>query len=331
MLRPRRSDVRRFRYALGASVAAHALFIGFLLVRLPMSKPPEPPEPPPIEMAFEDSGPPATPHKADTPAPKPAPAPAPTPTDAPPAPTPPTPEPVEEPQPPPPPPQAVPPPAESKTPPLPDVKTPEKMVDDSAEPIKAAPPKPSPPSTSKQVAPPSPQTQPVDKLPETPSFSHITQPNPAKKTQTDSHSLLATLDAFRADQKQTHPPKARANPKQGGAPNGGGSPNGDITSALSDAQQKAIGSGVRPCYTEDTAARNYASFSAYLIVTVDQNGEARIVRFTPATQAKMNADPSYRALAERAREAVLSPRCAKLPVPSGFLGKSHDLIFVFRP
>ncbi len=136
MLRPRRSDVRRFRYALGASVAAHALFIGFLLVRMPMSKPPEPPEPPPIEMAFEDSGPPATPHKADTPAPKPAPAPAPTPTDAPPAPTPPTPQPVEEPPPPAPPPPPIPPPAESKTPPLPDVKTPEKMVDDTAEPIK---------------------------------------------------------------------------------------------------------------------------------------------------------------------------------------------------
>ncbi|CDG38441.1 MULTISPECIES: hypothetical protein [Asaia] len=331
MLRPRRSDVRRFRYALGASVAAHALFIGFLLVRLPMSKPPEPPEPPPIEMAFEDSGPPATPHKADTPAPKPAPAPAPTPTDAPPAPTPPTPQPVEEPPPPAPPPPPIPPPAESKTPPLPDVKTPEKMVDDSAEPIKASPPKPSPPSASKQVAPPSPQTQPVDKLPETPTFSHITQPNAAKKTQADSHSLLATLDALRADQKQTHPPKARANPQQGGAHNGGGAPNGDITNALSSAQQKAIGGSVRRCYSEDTEARNYASFSAHLIVTIDATGEARMARFAPDTQAKAASDPSYRALAERARDAVLSPTCSKLPIPSNLLGKTHELKFVFRP
>lgn len=296
-----------------------------------MSKPPEPKEPPPIEMEFENAGPPAVPHKADKPAPKPAPAPAPVPNDAPPSPTPPLPKQTEEPPPPPPPPQPVPPPAESKPTPLPPVKMPPKVVDESAEPLKAAPPKPSPPSPSHQVAPPSPQTQPVDKLPETPTFSHITQPNAAKKTQADSHSLLATLDSFRADQKQTHAPKARANPQQGGAPNGGGVPNGDITRALSAADQRAIGGSVRRCYAEDTEARNYASFSAHLIVTVDASGEARLARFAPDTQAKVNSDPSYRALAERARDAVLSPTCSKLPIPSNLLGKTHELRFVFRP
>ncbi|AOX19225.1 energy transducer TonB [Kozakia baliensis] len=331
MLRPRRADNRRFRLALGASISAHALFVAWLLVRMPMSKPPEPKEPPPIEMEFENAGPPAVPHKADKPAPKPAPAPAPVPNDAPPSPTPPLPKQTEEPPPPPPPPQPVPPPAESKPTPLPPVKMPPKVVDESAEPLKAAPPKPSPPSPSHQVAPPSPQTQPVDKLPETPTFSHITQPNAAKKTQADSHSLLATLDSFRADQKQTHAPKARANPQQGGAPNGGGVPNGDITRALSAADQRAIGGSVRRCYAEDTEARNYASFSAHLIVTLDASGEARLARFAPDTQAKVNSDPSYRALAERARDAVLSPTCSKLPIPSNLLGKTHELRFVFRP
>lgn len=331
MLRPRRADTRRFRRALGASIGAHALLVVWLLVRMPLSKPPEPPEPPAVEMEFTQSGPPATPHKADKPAPKPAPAPAPTPTDAPPSPTPPLPQPTEEPPPPPPPPQPVPPPAESKPVPLPDVKVPPKMTDESAEPLKAAPPKPTPPSPSHQVAPPTPQTQPVDKLPETPTFSHITQPNKAKKTVADSHSLLATLDSFRADQKQTHAPTARANPKQGGAPDGGGAPNGDITRALSNADQKAIGGSVRRCYAEDTEARNYASFSAHLIVTVDATGEARMARFAPDTQARVNNDPAYRALAERARDAVLSPTCSKLPIPSNLLGQTHELRFVFRP
>lgn len=251
-------------------------------------------------MEFDQAGPPTHPVKGDHPAPTPAPAPAPVKNEAPPAPTPPLKAPTEEPPPPPPPPQPVPPPPQTPQK-LPDVKLPPKMTDESAEPVLASPPKPSPPSKSAMVAPPSPQTEKVDKLPDTPKFSHLTQPNAAKKTVSDSHSLMATLDSFRADQKQTHAPTARANPPQGGAPNGGGVPNGDITKSLSMADQKAIGGSVRRCYTEDTEARNYASFVAHLVVTVDAAGEARIVKFAPDTAAKMASDPSYRVLAERAR------------------------------
>ncbi|MFT9299124.1 MAG: energy transducer TonB, partial [Gluconobacter sp.] len=233
--------------------------------------------------------------------------------------------------PPPPPPQPVPPTPETKPQPLPPTKLPPKITEPSPEPVPASPPKPSPPSKSAMVAPPSPQTQKADKLPDTPKFSHLTQPNASKNTQADSHSLLATLDSFRSDQKQTHAPKAKANPPQGGAPDGGGVPNGDITKSLSMADQKAIGGSVRRCYTEDTEARNYASFVAHLIVTVDATGEARLVKYAPDTAAKMAADPSYRVLAERARDAVLSPTCAHLPIPSNLLGQTHQLRFVFRP
>lgn len=331
MVRPRRSDQRRFRRALGVSLGGHVLFLVGLVIRMPATKPPEPPEPPPVEITFEKPGPTAVAHKADKPAPKPAPAPAPTLTDAPPAPTPPEPKTVEEPPPPPPPPEPVPPPAESKPVPLPDVKLPPKVVDESTEPLKAAPAKPAPPSPSKEVAPPMPETKPADKLPETPKFSHITQPHKTKNATPETHSLLSTLDKLRADQKQTHPPKSRANPQQGGAPNGGGAPDGDITKALSAAEQHNIGSEVRKCYAEDTAARNYASFSAHMIVTVDASGVARMARFAPDTQARASSDPAYRALAERARDAVLSPKCAKLPIPSKLLGATHELRFVFRP
>ena len=100
---------------------------------------------------------------------------------------------------------------------------------------------------------------------------------------------------------------------------------------MSAGDQRAIGGAVRRCYTEDTAAKNYASFVAHLIVTVDSSGEARIVKFAPETQAKMNSDVSYRALAERARAAVLSPTCSKLPIPKNLLGQTQTLKFVFRP
>lgn len=330
-MRPRRSDRRRFRNALLGSVGVHAALILYLVVRIPFEKPPEPPEPPAVQMEFEEAGPPTHPIKADHPAPKPAPAPAPVKNEAPPSPTPPLKAPTEEPPPPPPPPQPVPPTPETKPQPLPPTKLPPKITEPSPEPVPASPPKPSPPSKSAMVAPPSPQTQKADKLPDTPKFSHLTQPNASKNTQADSHSLLATLDSFRSDQKQTHAPKAKANPPQGGAPDGGGVPNGDITKSLSMADQKAIGGSVRRCYTEDTEARNYASFVAHLIVTVDATGEARLVKYAPDTAAKMASDPSYLVLAERARDAVLSPTCAHLPIPSNLLGQTHQLRFVFRP
>ena len=129
-----------------------------------------------------------------------------------------------------------------------------------------------------------------------------------------------------ADQKQTHPPKHRYNPAQGGAPNGGGAPEGDITNALSLAQQRAVGNSVKRCYTEDTEARNYATFGAHLRVTVDATGTARL-----ADIVSPSADPALRAFQERAREAVLDPACASLPLPGRFTGQTHTLDFVFRP
>ncbi|NHO33717.1 energy transducer TonB [Acetobacter fallax] len=333
MVRPRRSDTILMQRSLMASGALHLLVLAaFLLVIPPLPKPPEPPEPPPIQMEFEgassDNGPPA---KSSTPSSKPAPAPAPEKTEAPPTPTPPKPAPTEETPPPPPPPPPVPPPPQTETPPLPDTPIPPKVEAPSPDAIKAPPTPPAPPQKSHAVAPPSPQTQPTDALPATALPSHITQPNKAKKTEPDTHSLLETLDAFRSDSKQTHAPQAKANPRQGGAPDGGGTPDGDVTGKMSAGDQRAIGGEVRRCYTEDTAAKDYATFSAHLIVTVDPAGEARIVTFAPETQAKMTADPSYRALAERARAAVLSPTCSKLPIPKNLLGQTHQLKFVFRP
>ena len=330
MVRPRRSEQILLRRSLYLSGGAHIALLLALLLSLPAPKPPEEP-PPVVEMQFESADSGGSTAKADKPSPTPAPAPAPVPNDAPPTPEPPKPVPNEESPPPPPPPQPIPPPPVPEAEKLPDTPIPPKADEPSPDVVKTPPSPPSPPKATPSVAPPSPVTEPTDTLPDTPIPSHITQPNKAKKTQTDSHSLLETLDSFRSDQKQTHAPTAKANPVQGGAPNGGGSPTGDITRSLSVGEQKAIGGAVRRCYTEDTAAKNYATFVAHLIVTVDATGEARIVQFAPQTQAQMNADPSYRALAERARAAVLSPTYSKLPIPKNLLGQTRQLKFIFRP
>ena len=331
MARPRRFDQVLLRRSLYTSGALHVALIVAMLVTLPHTPPPEEPRPAPVEMDFEpsdNSGGPSA--KADAPSTEPKP-PAPQAQEAPPTPTPPKDVPNEEPPPPPPPPPPVPPPPEPQVEKLPDEPVPPKAEEPSPEAIKTPPSRPTPVKPSPMVAPPSPITQQADQVPDMVVPSHITQPNKVKKSVPDTHSLLATLDAFRADQKQTHPPKARANPLAGGAPGGGGSPVGNIVGSLSVGQQKAIGAQVRRCYTEDTAAKDYASFVAHLVVTVDGTGEARIVQFSPETQARMDSDSSYRALAERARAAVLNPTCSKLPIPKELLGQPQQLKFVFRP
>ncbi|MBS0986146.1 energy transducer TonB [Acetobacter thailandicus] len=330
MSAPYRSDQRLLRRSLYVSGGVHVAVLLALIISVPPVPPPEEP-PTVVEMQFEGAESGGASAKADKPDTSPAPAPAPEEKQAPPSPEPPKPVPEEEAPPPPPPPQPVPPPSVPQPEKLPDTPLPPKAQEPSPEAVKTPPSPPAPPKPMQKVVPPSPITQPAEELPDAVIPSHITQPNKAKKTQQDSHSLLETLEAFRAEQPQTHPPKARANPTQGGSPHGGGTPDGDITRSMSSGEQKAIGSAVRRCYTEDTAARNYATFVAHLVVTVDADGEARIVTFAPETQARMNADASYRALAERARSAVLSPTCSKLPIPKKLLGQTRQLKFVFRP
>lgn len=172
--------------------------------------------------------------------------------------------------------------------------------------------------------------QKADKKVMKPKLSRTHQLHETPKPQADSRSLLSTLDSYRIEQKQEHAPRAHANPQQGGSPHGGGRPDGD-TRALSSGEQRAIGAAVQRCYQEDTAARNYTQFEAHLVVTVDGTGEAHLVTFAAETAARMASDPAYRVQAERARSAVLSPVCARLPIPSRMLGQRRQLRFVFKP
>ena len=158
------------------------------------------------------------------------------------------------------------------------------------------------------------------------------QPNLTKNPAPDTSSLLNTLAAFQADQKQTKAPTHAYNPSKGGAHNAGGQLHGNLTGALSEGQRKTIGDSVRRCYSEDTAAKDYASYYADMVVTVDAEGVVRDVKLDAAFQAKANADPSYRAFAERAEHAVLLAECAKLPIPPNLLGQpSAQFKFRFRP
>lgn len=293
---------------------------------------PQPPLPEPkpdeqtVTMVYETTGgahPAAkSAHKAAVPAP-----PSPVEAKAPPAPKPPKPQPVEPPPPAPPPPRPV---QAAQQLSHTAVKTPVQQrapVQEKGEVSEQAKPKTEPVHKQAQVKAPD---RKVEKPPAKPQLSHTEQQHEAKKTQEDSRSLLATLDEYRSQEKQEHPPKAVPNQAQGGSPRGGGRPDGD-TGALTSGEQNAIGSSVQRCYQEDTLARNYQNFSARMMVTVDASGEARMVTFLPETRARMAADPSYRVQAERARDAVLSPTCSRLPVPKRLLGQVRQFRFLFKP
>jgi hypothetical protein len=71
--------------------------------------------------------------------------------------------------------------------------------------------------------------------------------------------------------------------------------------------------------------------SVQLIVTYDASGTARLADFGPADIGRIGSDPRFRAFAERARRAVLDPRCANLPIPQADLGRTGTLTFRFKP
>jgi len=157
------------------------------------------------------------------------------------------------------------------------------------------------------------------------------QPNVTKNPVADTRELNNTLEKLRALQAQTKPPTARVNPVRGGAPQVGGSRTGDVTATLSSVQMGAIGDKVRECWDIDRGALGIETMSVQLIVTFDERGTARDAEFGPADVGRVGSDPRFRAFAERARRAVLDPRCSDLPLPPSDLGRTGTLTFRFKP
>jgi outer membrane biosynthesis protein TonB len=302
----------------GAAYSAilHLLLLLSLIVVIPTPQPPPPPPEDTMEVEFDggtaasaqksqDRGTVATPAESDHPAeetpalvkPKVAP--------------------LEKPPPPPPPPP----------------KPPAPQLVQTLQPVKILPPPPS--VVAEAIKPPPPVKVPPTKQPEQtqekPLDTVTHQPHHTKTPAIDTHSFDNTMEKLLADQKQTAPPKHVYNPDRGGARNAGGQLHGNLTGDLSNAQRKTIGDEVRRCYAEDTEAKDYATYFARMIVTIDEQGVARDVKLSAADAARAGSDPAFRAFAERAMHAVLDPTCAQLPIPADKLGQSAQLSFTFRP
>ncbi len=314
------------------SAGLHLLVLLALIVVIPAPLPPPPPPDDSVEVEFEGTA--ASAQKSDRTGHIAAPTEADTPADDMPAEKQPTKLPIEKPPPPPPPPPPTPERVETKL--LDMAKLPPPPLSERAEAIRPPPPmkvaatKPPPTPMQAPVPPKPPIQEPVEKTKPMDTVRH--QPNPTKNATPDTKSLMNTLDKLLADQKQDKPPTHTYNPSRGGAHDAGGQKHGNLTGALSEGQRKTIGDSVRRCYSEDTAAKDYASYYADMEVTVDASGVARDVRLLPAFQARSGSDPAFRAFAERAERAVLDPHCATLPLPPNLLGQAaQKLSFRFRP
>lgn len=160
--------------------------------------------------------------------------------------------------------------------------------------------------------------------------SNTSQPNVTKNPTPDSRETENTLERLRALQRQNQPPTARPNPQQGGAPQTGGNPKGDITASLNVGQQGAIADQLRDGWTIDASGLGVDKMSVVLTLTLDTTGAIREAKVNPEDQAKMS-DPRYRAFAERAVRAALSPKVGVLKMPKDKLFNGATLQIRFRP
>jgi hypothetical protein len=170
---------------------------------------------------------------------------------------------------------------------------------------------------------------PVPPPPSPPSTT--SQPNPTKNPAPNSSSVENTLEKLRQQLAQSQPAKVRPNPQSGGQPNGGGNPLANDTAALSADQRGAIGDFVRRCWTTDPGMLDLDKMEVTLTVTTDGDGVVRRAVIAKDDEGRVNSNLRLRVFSERAVRAVMSPDCAKLPLPNNMLGKVNVLTFRFRP
>jgi len=105
---------------------------------------------------------------------------------------------------------------------------------------------------------------------------------------------------------------------------------GDIELPLSLDQRVAIADHVRACYRASADAWADTVRGVVLVVRTDRAGVARAASVDAIDRQRL-IDPAFAEFATRAEQAVLSPQCARLPLPAEALGSAHILSFRFVP
>jgi hypothetical protein len=252
---------------------------------------------------------------ADTPVPKPEakpepPRPMPPPSAASP---PPQPEPVPQPQPaktveaPPPPPPPKPP--EPKPEPPPPPKPPE--------------PKPEPPKPAERVEAAKPRTKPAP-----PQQLAHNEPRPEQKKQ-DAAAFDALLKNLTREPTAPSPEGPPQRQRYAAAATVSAQPRAPLGAKLTTAEEDLIRQHIYKCWNIPIGARSSRDLVAEIRAVVGPDGTVELA--TISDQARVAADPFFRAFAESARRALLNPACRKLPVPPEKYAIWKDLVLNFNP
>lgn len=103
------------------------------------------------------------------------------------------------------------------------------------------------------------------------------------------------------------------------------------TGRLTSEQRQAIARYLQPCWSVLSYSYPIEQPSIGLIITVSPNGETVGVKLAAEDRARL-ISIQFRVFAERARRAVLDPKCSRLPIPASLLGSSPVPFLVrFRP
>jgi hypothetical protein len=146
-----------------------------------------------------------------------------------------------------------------------------------------------------------------------------------QRPQDRSQSVLNTLERLRG-QQQAEPPRARPNPQAASPSSGGGTPSG--TAQLTAGEIRGIAEQISECWSVDAGAQGLSDIVVELRVDIDQTGTIRNAR--PASGAPPG-NPVARAVFERARRALLDPRCSTLQVPRDKIASVAAATFRFNP
>jgi hypothetical protein len=151
------------------------------------------------------------------------------------------------------------------------------------------------------------------------------QTPPVQRPAERSQSVLNTLDRLRQQQAQ-QPPTARPNPQAGRPAAGGGSPTG--AQQLTQGEIRGLADQIGECWSVDAGAPNLSEIVVEMRVVLDGQG---VVRNVLPTDRGVPSEPRARAVYERARAALLSPRCNPLRVPADKLPTVMASTFRFNP
>lgn len=96
------------------------------------------------------------------------------------------------------------------------------------------------------------------------------------------------------------------------------------------AEQRALMLHLRQCWLDHEPERFPRDATVQLHVMTNAEGTVKVVQIADADFPRL-AEPLYRRLANRARKAVLDPRCSTLPLPASMLGRPQAIDITLTP